>query len=275
MRAAVLLQGDPRFCKEFDYFLENLKGFDQVDYFMYFWENNPPTAEILQNPGHIITSPFWQKVDKEAALKKFEELLPKHHKVVKLELGDQNSVMLHRVDKNFALETRQPNVSKMWFSQYKVNQLRLQYEIEHNVKYDAIIRTRPDVALMNEVHADQIVNLLKAYPNLMIMPRNKTCGYGVVISDLFGIANSETTNIISNLYYKAMELHSQGVIFHPETMLAKHLERNRCQYRSGPFNIEFRYFGIYKDLINGDEWEPVIVPTWYDKIYISNFGRWE
>ena len=32
MKAAVLLQGDPRFCKEFDTFLENLKGFDQVDY---------------------------------------------------------------------------------------------------------------------------------------------------------------------------------------------------------------------------------------------------
>ena len=54
MKAAVLIQGDARFCREFDLFLENLKGFDQVDYFMYLWKNNYTTADLLGRNGHVV-----------------------------------------------------------------------------------------------------------------------------------------------------------------------------------------------------------------------------
>jgi len=33
------------------------------------------------------------------------------------------------------------------------NQARLQHEKEHGVEYDMVIRTRPDVALMNTIEA--------------------------------------------------------------------------------------------------------------------------
>jgi len=47
MKAAILIQGDPRFCSEFDLFLKNLQGFDQVDYFMYMWKDSPSTVNLL------------------------------------------------------------------------------------------------------------------------------------------------------------------------------------------------------------------------------------
>ena len=110
MKAAVLLQGDPRFCKEFDLFLENLKGFDQVDYFIYLWENNTPTADLLQGDGHCVVAPAWQRVDRIWALQKFHDLLPPGHRVVALELGNQDDVAYTPVTENFAQETRQGNV---------------------------------------------------------------------------------------------------------------------------------------------------------------------
>ena len=64
MKAAILLQGDPRFCAEFDLFLENLKGFDQVDYFMYMWEDSPSTVDLLGNSGHQVVAPAWQHINK-------------------------------------------------------------------------------------------------------------------------------------------------------------------------------------------------------------------
>jgi hypothetical protein len=33
--------------------------------------------------------------------------------------------------------------------------------------------------------------------------------------------------------------------------------------------------GIWKDLTTGEEWSSGDVPGWHNKIYISNFGRWQ
>jgi hypothetical protein len=40
MKIAVLIAGQPRFTKEFDHFFENLKNYDQLDFFFYLWTVN-------------------------------------------------------------------------------------------------------------------------------------------------------------------------------------------------------------------------------------------
>jgi len=42
----------------------------------------------------------------------------------------------------------------------------------------------------------------------------------------------------------------------------------------GGFNIEFRHLGIWQDRTTGEQWTSNTVPTWDNKIYISNFGQW-
>lgn len=274
MRAAILLQGDPRFCSEFDLFLTNLHGYDEVDWFMYMWKDSPPTANLLAGTGHQVVAPAWQHVDKDWALNKFKELLPKNHKIISLELADQNSVKTFPITENFAQETIQSNVWKMWYSQYMANQLKIQHEKENNFTYDVVIRTRPDVSLSDKLDLQYVFEQLKLEGNTVIIPQNKRCGYGVYICDLFGISTSANMNVYSDLYNQALDHHSRGVIFHPETMLARHLEFNNLRYTTLGFNIEFRNHGIWKDITTGETWSSNIVPGWENKIYISDFGRW-
>ena len=95
-----------------------------------------------------------------------------------------------------------------------------------------------------------------------------------MICDLFGIANSETMTVYCDLHNQALEHHRAGCIFHPETLLAKHLQYNNKRYWPGDFGIEFRYLGKWKDAETGEEWSSKDVPNWDNKIYISKFGRW-
>ena len=275
MKAAVLLQGDPRFCAEFDQFLENLKGFDQVDYFMCMWRDNPQTANLLNSTGHQVVSPDWQHIDRIWALNRFKEFLPPGHKVISLELANQDDVPITPITENFAVETIQSNVWKMWYSLNRANQARLDYQQACNFTYDVVIRTRPDVALVNPIEAGNLKSRLDNEPNLVIIPNNKRCGHnGIWMCDLFGIASSDTMTIYCDLYNQAIDHHRAGALFHPETMLGKHLQNNNCRYEPGGFNIEFRLLGKWRDISTGEEWSSHDVPGWNNKIYISDFGRW-
>jgi len=275
MKAAVLLQGDPRFCVEFDRFLENLKGFDQVDYFMYMWEDNTPTESTAAGGGFEVVAPAWQRINRDWALSKFQEFFPEGHRVVSLELGNQNNIPTTDITENVCPTARPKNMWKMWYSLYTANQTRLKYETEHNFKYDIVVRTRPDVALLDVVNAEAIKNKLDNEPNVVIMPNNKRCGHqGIWICDLFGMGTSDTMTKYCDLYNQALDHHKEGTIFHPETMLGKHLQKNDCRFDGLGFSIEFRHMGKWRDITTGEEWPANNVPGWDNKIYISDFGRW-
>lgn len=165
----------------------------------------------------------------------------------------------------------------MWYGWYMVNQLRINYENNNNVNYDFVIKTRPDVALMQEINFNDIKSKLHSNPKTVIIPSNKGSGYdGIWTCDLFGIGLPETMTTYCDLYNQALNHHRvRGFKFHPETMLGKHLHHNGYRYVQGNFNIEFRRFGIWKDIITGQEWPSTTVPTWFGKSYNSNFGRWD
>jgi hypothetical protein len=275
MKAAVLIQGDSRFCAEFDRFLENLKDFDQVDYFMCLWRNNYQTADLLNGSGHQVVAPSWHNLHEDWVLNKFRQELPQGHRVVGLQLVDQDTVPIHRVSENFAQETRQENVWKMFYSLYQANQMRVEHEQSTNTVYDMVIRTRPDVALMQPIESATIKLHLEDDPNRVIIPRNKRCGYGgIFICDLFGIATPETMTVYCDLYNQALDHHKAGIIFHPETLLGGHLRYNNRSFEPGDFDIEFRHLGKWRDTNTGEEWASDKVPSWNNKIYISEFGRW-
>lgn len=274
MRVAVILQGEPRFCAEFDLFLKNLTGFSRVDYFMHFWQSSSTTSAFIGTAGHQVVAPFWQNIDRDKALEKFKTLLPLDHHVISLELSDQDQVPVHQVTENFAQETNQANVWKMWYSQYRANISRVRYEYENNFKYDIVIRSRPDVAIIGELNANFMKSHFDNDSSLVLIPRNKRCGYGVMMCDLFGFSTSNNMTVYTDIYNQALEHHAKGIIFHPETMLAKHLTFNDLHYGCSTFDIEFRHLGTWKDLDTGETWPASSVPNWNNKIYISEFGRW-
>lgn len=274
MRVAILIQGEPRFCKEFDLFLERLHGFEEVDWFMYLWDQSPSTSNLCAGCGHIVVSPFWRNITKESALEKFQEYLPSNHRVIALELGDQNSVVHEPVIVNYATETIQENVWKMWYSQYQANQLRVKHEEQNNFKYDIVIRTRPDVGLSGGLNLQYVKERLDTHHDLILMPGNHACGYGVWCCDLFGIGSSANMTTYCDIYNQALSHHAAGVRFHPETMLSHHLTRNNLRYEVGQFNLEFRKLGMWEELSTGERFDSYSVKKWQGHIYISNFGRW-
>ena len=275
MKIAVLLQGDPRFCLEFDHFLEKLSGYDQVDWFCYLWGDNDTTSFLVNGSGHRVIAPAWQQPDPVWALNKLQSNLPANHTVVGFTLAEQKHLSWPPILINYASESQQPNVWKMWYSQFKANELRVAHEKAMGFEYDLVIRTRPDVALNDQIHLPSVKQLLDTQPNLILMPRDHLCGYGVAICDLFGMGSSKNMTIYTDIYNQALDHHARGCKFHPETMLAHHLSHNGLNYRSYNFGIEFRWFGLWHDRTTGQTFKSTESPDWVQCEYHSNFGRWQ
>ena len=279
MRVAILISGDPRFCQEFDIFVEKLKGYDQVDWFFYIWKNSPETNNFSGGTGHQVVSPFWQTATHDEAISRLKEYLPEKHIVAGFCLADQKSVIMHEILDNYAAETNQSNVWKMWYSQYRANQMRVEYEQGLEFKYDLIIRARPDLVVYEDLDLYVIKNKLDENPDVIVMPLNGHCGYdGVWVCDLLGIGTSETMTIYTDLYNQALDHHRKGVKFHPETMLGRHLEYNNLKYGKMFFNVDIRQSGDWKNNDTG-----VIYTTaqlvnqrldFKDYTYMSDFGKW-
>lgn len=276
-RLAILIQGEPRFCTEFDQFISSVQGYDQVDWYFYLWKTSPATSYIVGHDGHTVVAPFWQNINNELAIEKLKKALPKNHQVIRFEAVDQTEVPIYQLTDNCAPETNQSNVWKMWYSLHKANAMKIEYEQSQNFKYDLVIRTRPDVGLYGNISPEAIIPRIERENNLVLIPGNKKCGYnGTWICDLVGVSSSDNMNIYADLYNQALEHHARGVKFHPETMLGRHLEHNQLRYESGDFTIEFRNLGTWHSTITGETWPGNGAPDWNeDKIYTSTFGNWE
>lgn len=274
MRVAALIQGDPRFCSEFDLFLENLVGYDQIDWFFYLWEKSPPTANLVGGSGHRVVAPSWQNITKEWAYNKIQSHLPDDHYIADIVLDDQERLVFKEITENVAHETIQSNVWKMWFSQYKVNELKSRYEKANGFIYDMVIRTRPDIALLDPLDLEIVKCHLDNRPNMILMPANKHCGYGIKVCDLLGIGSSQNMNVYCDLYNQALKHHSKGIIFHPETLLGVHLLKNNLYFRYGTFEIDFRFLGQWKHVETEKIYRADELLSWDGFAYYSDFGRW-
>ena len=276
MRVAALVQGEPRFCQEFDFFLENLVGYDQIDWFFYLWKTSPPTQKIMRTEGHVLVAERWQNLDKSWAIAKLQNNLPQGHYVAGLEIADQDSIPIPIVKRNLNTDNVS-NVWKMWHSQHQANRMRLDYEREHEISYDVVIRTRPDVALLDIVDATTINEHFVKQPNLVIIPKNKLVGETVdrVICDLVGISNSRSMNVYTDLINHALEYNRMGEEFHPENLLACHLNHQGLETRIADFSVEMRWLGDWQHIDTGEILPVHKINDWTKFRYTSRFGRWE
>lgn len=259
MQVAVLIQGEPRFCREFDLFLDRLKGYDRVDYFFYIWKTSQPISDYHRTNQSILVAEPWTNVDKTWALKKLQYNLPANHHVVRLELVDQTSLVFPEVDVR-AAGVNPNNLWKMLYSLYMVNDLKKDYELSNKFKYDLVIKARPDLMLHDELDLTTIKNRIDADPNLIALPNNTRCGTPMPVSDIMAISSSENMDAYCNLYNRVQEYCSKGIDFHPEALLSSHL----LQYN---FNFN-EQFGYNIDIRKLGEWQQ-------DEKYISDFGRWD
>jgi len=288
MRIAIIIHGEPRFCEEFNTLINQVKNIEQVDWFFYMWSNteqqsDAEVAELraqLQYPhskGYTLVAPNWCDVNRDWAMEKLRSNIPAHHNIVRAEFVDHRGLTFDPpATDNYAHEIQIDNVCKSWYSLHQVDLYRQQHETEHNFKYDAVIRSRADVAVTSELDFQSMIGLFATDKTIVLIPNNRCCGYdGVGFCDLFAVGSSEAMTVYSDCINQAWEHNRNGVKFHGETMLARHLTNNDIRYTVHNFSVEIRHLGKWHSTTTGQTWASGEVPDWsFDKVYKSNFGNW-
>ena len=252
MRVAALISGEPRFCKAFDMQLACIKNDEPIDWFFYLCnENESKNARY----GAIIPPSLINCTNDQMA-DYINDRLPKNHKIACIETSAPVNVD-HIKNMNYRTDSWQPpeNIFIMFYNLNKVNNLKIEHEKKYGI-YDLVIRTRPDVALLDYLDLNNIKNILDNNPNTVITPPDCRWGPGPT-NDQFAIGTSDVMDRYSNILNNLDSLHNNGIPYHPETMLFHHLNSENIRDQIGNFYVPLRPFF---NVING--------------VNTADFGTW-
>jgi hypothetical protein len=235
MKVAILICGQPRFTEDFNNTLGYLKGYTQADWFCYF------TGDNRGIPSNKLSSDFWREItDISLAASTLQSMLPTNNFIRAFELSDSEYIELPKEPPGIPTPAY-----KMWYNLYKVNQLRINYEKEHDIVYDMVVRIRPDAGLVTEVDLN---TLTKDITDSVITPINKIAGHLHLSSDspqmcdCFAIASPKNMDIYCDMIRDAhnnfftQTRHS----WHTESAHALHLRNNNVTITPGNFKISIR-----------------------------------
>jgi hypothetical protein len=209
LNVALLITGQIRNAKE-SYFSIKEKILDvyNPDVFIETWSN---TSEIDSHFNGIIKN--------DSTLDEIKKMYsPKilsseeYSKEIKKYFLDKS------LNKNYYPETKPSNVYSM---HYKIKKGFNLIEIYQPFKkfYDIIIKIRFDIKL------ETFINLYEINPNKIYIPKGWDHHNG--INDLLAIGGYKVMKTYCNLYLHLEEYYKNGLIFHPETLLKAHLEKNK------------------------------------------------
>lgn len=142
------------------------------------------------------------------------------------------------------------NISKYWYENfsnmiyklYVCNNLRLKYQKQKKIKYDYIIKLRPDLVF----HTPIYTQYFDKYPETLFIPKklkngknnygNMTNIYGLGITDQIFICNDKIMNKICNLY-KNLKYYKYISCKFPEILLLKYCKDNKIKIKL--FNLDW------------------------------------
>jgi hypothetical protein len=216
MKTAILINGQSRFTREFDDFLDNLKNYDELDFFFYIWTAKHDESMLI---------PRSWPLDKESVRNKIINTLPENCNLIALEVTDPPE---YTILKNIQTNpwTNMVHVYNNYYSLKQVNMLREQ----HDMNYDLVIRARGDVGITTPIDLRAVHTYLMSNPKMILSPDNLRNGLGCSLNDCMAIGTSDTMSIYCNGIDKFETYHAQGVPYHAETLLAHHLNVNRISY---------------------------------------------
>jgi hypothetical protein len=186
-KIALCLSGQARFLEEgyreviYPYVLEN----NDIDIFIHTWavDDNQDGKSYINGGGFAMGKPVTKglMLDVLETYKPTKCLIQKPHS---FEVGKYSDRAMPGI--------RSENLYSMFYSIYKSNQLKREYEKENNFKYDFVIRSRFDVKLNSKI--DFTLPNSKMYlPNGCFDPIR---GY----VDCFGYSNSHYMDIYANTF---------------------------------------------------------------------------
>ena len=257
MRIAVLISGSPRFYTGLDTFINNLSGFETADWFVDLWKNNPH-PDKLGYDNHILVAPLWRQVDQEWAVNKIKSNLPPNHRLADLSVYDNDLIEYPVITGPQVHHSNFSSIWKMHLGWKRVDTLRQSYENQNKIKYDLVIRARPDNCLKNILNLTTVKNLLDQCPKCVFVSKHGQHGYGYTTNDFIAITSPDNMSIYTDLVSHSIKYNNTGVIFHPETLIAYHMHYNGL-INTPVLDVQIRSFAF----------------TLPDGTVTVDFGRWQ
>lgn len=231
MRVAIQIAGLPRFSKELNHFIQVIRGYDQIDWFFYLWND-------FKDP---FVAPEWMTTDVEWMRSKIESNLPDKHKIAYFGFHDMPQYNVTR-PLNITPWTNPPNVWYMQLGHKLVSEKREEYEKQHG-EYDVVVRTRNDFSIKPGMNFEVVKYFLNQNPNMVLIPADNRLGLmGRGVSEAFIVGSGKNISTICRLYDKLFEYNDQGVLYHPETLTAHHMTVNHISTPMTDFYFLWRQF---------------------------------
>lgn len=203
MKTAVCLSGQARFISQnFENLLGNLILPTEADVFCHFWDTSgenlePHKAAEVFKPTDCLLEP--QKV--------FDE-------------GAQRFI---RPEYRFANPRRYQNIHSMYYSIWRANLLKREYEQKYGFSYDCVIRSRTDIAFGQTFDFAEF----KTNQDALWLRQYGESPAGISCSDLFAFSNSQQMDVYSACFTHLSELLEEGGHLFAETILHSYLSP-RC-----------------------------------------------
>jgi hypothetical protein len=257
MKVAILVSGEPRFCRELTVFQSRLVGFDSADWFVSVWSRSQSRSDYWRSQGSELVAPGWLNPTVEWAQERIQLNLQGGHRLAHLELVDQSQLAFPHSGRDDGV-TNVANGWKMFWGNWRTDQMRQAHEHSTGQPYDLVLKIRPDLMLHNTLDLARCAEILGHDDRAVIMPDNTRAGYGHAVSDLMAVGRGAAMSCYADCLHSIEQYIAQGKIFHPETILGDYLKSQQMGIRTAGFRIDIRQLG---QRISETE-------------YISDFGSW-
>ena len=204
---ALCLSGDPRYIQTcLDSIKRNIIDINDVDVFGHFWIRTKDTPSYItlkncttNNYIDYMADHCLEYIDKIKDTIQFKNILCEEHpefdiKFIPTDVQDINDITRHNIF-----------VQSQYYSVYKANKLKKEYEESNGFKYDLVIRLRCDIFIDNQILLDDY-NPDKLYDT--IIPSSNEDD--VYMYDQMCIGSSENIDVFSNYYFSMKETYDNN-----------------------------------------------------------------
>jgi hypothetical protein len=142
-----------------------------------------------------------------------------------------------------------PNMVSMFYGIEKVNEIRNVYENINNIKYDYVIRMRPDIIFLPD-YVKPIDYYEKDFLHLKDFNPYESQGLPYAINDYFAIGSPELIDLYSKVYSNLDRMILEGAAINPELLLGyniKDLPNKRHDLRMWPYKYILMYLADHRN----------------------------
>ena len=215
MKLAVCLSGQPRDVKNS---LENIKELwsceQNVDFFFHSRWGVEGVPFRDDAPSDVYTDDLFDYI--------ITTLNPVHYKIenpIQFEKQYPDSAHWGCYHPRFNRNPSQ-NIQSMFYSLNQCNNLKVEYEIKNNFKYDAVLKCRFDYIFNKKYDVKNF--------NLKYLNTKNDCKHTeYAINDHIALSNSDNMNMYSDVIHHLDKYYGMGVEFNPEVLLGFHVYHNQ------------------------------------------------